>query len=73
MKYVLTNLIVANIFLYICIKSLECIPQTYAVLHVNYISVKLEKIEMPSKYFNGKCTFKLEVHENLKKKDKQKK
>lgn len=35
------SIIYLSVYLYICIKSLCCIPQTYTILYGNYISIKL--------------------------------
>lgn len=44
MGEVLTNpTVVMIISLYMCIKSLHCIPETYTMLDVNYLSKKLGK------------------------------
>ena len=39
----LTKLIVVIISQYMCVEALLCTPQTYTVLSVNYISIKLKK------------------------------
>ena len=40
---VLANAMVVTILQYISVPNQHCTPQTYAVLYVNYISIKLEQ------------------------------
>ena len=45
MEMLANTMVVIIIAIYKCIELTDCIPSTYTMLHVNYVSMKLEKKE----------------------------